>query len=218
MSIGYFHGLALFILEYPMLIKSAEFITSAVRPQQYPVGNLPEFAFAGRSNVGKSSLINTLVSRKKLVLTSSTPGKTRLINFFRVNDAFMFVDLPGYGYARVAEIERRKWRPMIEQYLSGRENLRAVIVILDIRRTPSAEDLQLLDWLGQHEIASVPVITKVDKLSKTAQSRQLKIAADTLRVNPNDWVLFSSKSRLGRDTLWKMILDLAIAPLEDERA
>ncbi len=135
-----------------MLITSAEFVTSAVRPQQYPPADLPEFAFAGRSNVGKSSLINTLVSRKKLVLTSSSPGKTRLINFFRVNDALMFVDLPGYGYARVSEDERRKWRPMIEKYLSGRENLKAVVVILDIRRTPNEEDAQLLHWLARREI------------------------------------------------------------------
>ncbi len=201
-----------------MLIKSAEFITSAAQPQQYPPGDLPEFAFAGRSNVGKSSLINTLVSRKKLVLTSSTPGKTRLINFFCVNDAFMFVDLPGYGYARVSEIERRKWRPMIEQYLSGRENLKAVIVILDIRRTPSAEDLQLLDWLDRNEIASILVVTKADKLSKTAQAKQLQIIADTLQVSPAEWVLFSAKSRLGRDILWKTLVELATAAPEDERA
>ncbi len=201
-----------------MLIKSAEFVTSAVLAKQYPPGDLPEFAFAGRSNVGKSSLINALVSRKKLVLTSSTPGRTRLINFFRVNDTFMFVDLPGYGFARVPEVERRKWRPMIEQYLSERKNLKAVVVILDIRRTPSAEDQQLLDWLDRHEIASVPVVTKVDKLSKTAQAKQLQLIADTLKVNPSDWVFFSSKSRQGRDTLWKVIAELATAPPEDERA
>jgi len=201
-----------------MLIKSAEFVTSAVRPQQYPPGGLPEFAFAGRSNVGKSSLINTLVSRKRLVLTSSTPGKTRLINFFRVNDAFMFVDLPGYGYARVPEIERRKWRPMIDQYLSGRESLKGVIVILDIRRIPCAEDLQLLDWLDRYEIPPVLVVTKADKLSKTAQAKQLQIIADALQMSPGEWVLFSAKSRLGRDTLWKTIAGLARTPPEDERA
>lgn len=201
-----------------MLIKSAEFVTSAVLDKQYPPGDLPEFAFAGRSNVGKSSLINTLVSRKKLVLTSSTPGKTRLINFFRVNGAYMFVDLPGYGFARVPEAERRKWRPMIERYLSERKNLKAVVVILDIRRTPSEEDQQLFDWLDSHEITSVPVVTKIDKLSKTALSKQLQLIADSLKVNANDWVVFSSKTRLGRDTLWKVIAELATAPPEDERA
>ena len=132
-----------------MKIKSAEFVTSAVQPSQYPPEELPEFAFSGRSNVGKSSLINTLVNRKKLVQTSSTPGKTRLVNFFRVNDALMLVDLPGYGYARVSEAERQKWRPMVEQYLSGRKTLKAVIVILDARRDPAKADTQLLDWLAR---------------------------------------------------------------------
>jgi GTP-binding protein len=201
-----------------MLIKSAEFVTSAALAKQYPPEDLPEFAFAGRSNVGKSSLINTLASRKKLVLTSSTPGKTRLINFFRVNGAYMFADLPGYGFARVPEAERRKWRPMIERYLSERKNLKAVVVIMDIRRTPGEEDQQLFDWLDRHEIISVPVVTKIDKLSKTAQAKQLRLIAGTLKVNANDWVVFSSKTRQGRDTLWKVIAELATAPPEDERA
>ena len=201
-----------------MLIKSAEFVISAVRPQQYPAEELPEFAFAGRSNVGKSSLINTLVSRRKLVQTSSTPGKTRLINFFRVNDALMFVDLPGYGYARVSEEERRKWRPMIEQYLSRRENLKAVVLILDIRRTPNEEDAQLLNWLARREIAAVLVVTKADKLSKTSQLKQLKIIAGALETDPDELVLFSAKSRLGRDVLWRTLVELATPAPEDERA
>jgi len=201
-----------------MLIKSAEFVISAVRPQQYPAEELPEFAFAGRSNVGKSSLINTLVSRRKLVQTSSTPGKTRLINFFRVNDALMFVDLPGYGYARVSEEERLKWRPMIEKYLSSRENLKAVVLILDIRRTPNEEDAQLLNWLARREIATVLVVTKTDKLSKTSQAKQLKIIAGALETDPDELVLFSAKSRQGRDVLWRTLVDLATAAPEDERA
>jgi len=201
-----------------MLIKSAEFVISAVRPQQYPAEELPEFAFAGRSNVGKSSLINTLVSRRKLVQTSSTPGKTRLINFFRVNDALMFVDLPGYGYARVSEEERLKWRPMIEKYLSSRENLKAVVLILDIRRTPNEEDVQLLNWLARREIAAVLVVTKTDKLSKTSQAKQLKIIAGALETDPDELVLFSAKSRQGRDVLWRTLVDLATAAPEDERA
>ena len=201
-----------------MLIKSAEFVISAVRPQQYPAEELPEFAFAGRSNVGKSSLINTLVSRRKLVQTSSTPGKTRLINFFRVNDALMFVDLPGYGYARVSEEERRKWRPMIEQYLSRRENLKAVVLILDIRRTPNEEDAQLLNWLARREVAAVLVVTKADKLSKTSQLKQLKIIAGALETDPDELVLFSAKSRLGRDVLWRTLVELATPAPDDERA
>jgi len=200
-----------------MLIKSAEFVISAVRPQQYPAEELPEFAFAGRSNVGKSSLINTLVSRRKLVQTSSTPGKTRLINFFRVNGALMFVDLPGYGYARVSEEERLKWRPMIEKYLSSRENLKAVVLILDIRRTPNEEDAQLLNWLARREIAAVLVVTKADKLSKTSQLKQLKIIAGALETDPDELVLFSAKSRLGRDVLWRTLVELATPAPDDER-
>jgi GTP-binding protein len=201
-----------------MLIKSVEFVTSAVRASQFPATDLPEFAFAGRSNVGKSSLINTLVNRKKLVKTSSTPGKTRLINFFRVNDALMFVDLPGYGYARVPEAERRSWQPMIEGYLAVRENLQAVIVILDMRRTPGAEEIQLLEWLEQRGLTAILVITKSDKLSKTARKKQIQIIADTLSADPEELLVFSSKSRQGWDALWSAIVDLAQPPPEDERA
>lgn len=201
-----------------MMITSAEFVTSAVRPAQYPPPDLPEFAFAGRSNVGKSSLINTLVSRRKLVQTSSTPGKTRLINFFRVNEAFSFVDLPGYGYARVSEEERRRWRPMVEQYLANRDNLKAVVVVLDIRRAPSGEDGQLLQWLERRDMPAVLVATKADKLSKTAQRKQLGIISDALEADLDDIVLFSAKSRQGRDGLWKALLGLAQAPPDDERA
>lgn len=130
----------------------------------------------------------------------------------------MFVDLPGYGFARVPEAERRKWRPMIERYLTERKNLKAVVVIFDIRRTPSAEDHQLLHWLDQNEIITVPVVTKVDKLSKSAQAKQLQLIADTLKMKTSDLVFFSSKSRQGRDTLWKAIAELAAAPPEDVRA
>jgi GTP-binding protein len=201
-----------------MLIKSAEFITSAVRPSQFPAADLPEFAFAGRSNVGKSSLINTLVNRKKLVMTSSTPGKTRLINFFCVNDALLFVDLPGYGFARVPEAERRRWRPMIEGYLTGRPNLKAVVVILDARRTPAGEESQLLEWLAERDIPPILVVTKSDKLSKTDQKKQLQTIALALAVESEELLLFSSKSRQGWDALWKAILMLAEAPPDDETA
>ena len=201
-----------------MLIKSANFVTSAAQPAQFPAPDLPEVAFAGRSNVGKSSLINTLVNRKKLVLTSSTPGKTRLINFFRVNDAFMFVDLPGYGYAKVPHSERRSWRPMIERYLSDRESLKAVVVILDVRRTPGPEEVQLLEWLEVSDIPPVLVVTKADKLSKSARAKQLALIAEAIAVDPHDLLLFSSKTRHGWDALWKAILELTQPPPEDERA
>ncbi|RPJ77279.1 MAG: YihA family ribosome biogenesis GTP-binding protein [Desulfobacteraceae bacterium] len=201
-----------------MLIKSAQFVTSAAQPAQFPAPDLPEVAFAGRSNVGKSSLINTLVNRKKLVLTSSTPGKTRLINFFRVNDAFMFVDLPGYGYAKVSHSERRSWRPMIERYLTDRESLKAVVVILDVRRTPGPEEVQLLKWLEQSDIPPVLVVTKADKLSKSARAKQVGLIAEAIGVDPEELLLFSSKTRHGWDALWKAILELTQAPPEDERA
>lgn len=201
-----------------MLIKSAQFVTSAAQPAQFPAPDLPEVAFAGRSNVGKSSLINTLVNRRKLVLTSSTPGKTRLINFFRVNDAFIFVDLPGYGYAKVPHAERRGWRPMIERYLTGRESLKAVVVILDVRRTPGPEEVQLLAWLEESDIPPVLVVTKADKLSKSARAKQLNLIAAALGVDPEELLLFSSKTRHGWDALWKAILELTQPPPEDERA
>jgi GTP-binding protein len=191
-----------------MKIKSAEFVTSAVRPSQYPSTGLPEIAFAGRSNVGKSSLINTLVNRKHLVKTSSKPGRTQLINFFAVNDAVTLVDLPGYGYARVPESIRKKWGPMVEIYLSKREQLKAVVVIMDIRRTPRTEENDLMNWLSYYKIASIPVITKTDKLSKTKQLKQLKTITEMLGVNKEDAILFSAKTRRGRDDVWEAILTL----------
>ena len=138
-----------------MKITSAEFVTSATKPSQYPPEGLPEIAFAGRSNVGKSSLINVLVNRKRLVKTSSTPGRTQLVNFFDINDSINFVDLPGYGYAKVPASVRKKWGPMIETYLSGRNTLKGVVVIMDIRRTPREEEQNLIDWLGHYSIASI---------------------------------------------------------------
>ncbi len=130
-----------------MIVKSADFVTSAVKPSQYPEALHPEAAFAGRSNVGKSSLINTLVNRKRLVKTSATPGRTQLINFFTVNDRLSLVDLPGYGYAKVPASVRRKWGPMIETYLKGRETLKAVVLIMDVRRIPGIEEQNFIDWL-----------------------------------------------------------------------
>lgn len=188
-----------------MNIKSAEFVTSATKPAQYPMEGLPEIAFAGRSNVGKSSLINILVNRKHLVKTSSTPGRTQTINFFDINKNFIFVDLPGYGYARVPEAVKKKWGPMIETYLSGRRTLKAVVVIMDIRRTPRKEEQNLIAWLEHYSIAKILVLTKADKLSKNRQERQRAANAETLRVYKENLILFSAKSRLGRDDLWLAI-------------
>ena len=199
-----------------MQIKSAEFITSATKPSQYPPVVLPEVAFAGRSNVGKSSLINTLVNRKHLVKTSSTPGRTQLINFFDINRRMGFVDLPGYGYAKVPVSVRKKWGPMIETYLSDRETLRGVVVIMDIRRIPRQEELNLLAWLNHYAIASILVLTKTDKLSKNKQARQHDLIVRTLERPKNDFILFSAKTRRGRDALWNAIL--ALMETKDSRA
>ena len=191
-----------------MKITSAEFITSATKPSQYPPTAMPEIAFAGRSNVGKSSLINTLVNRKHLVKTSSTPGRTQLINFFDINQRMGFVDLPGYGYAKVPVAVRKKWGPMIETYLSGRETLRGVVVIMDIRRIPGQEELNLLGWLNHYAIAGILVLTKTDKLSKNKQAKQHHLIARALERPKNDFILFSAKTRRGRDTIWNAILSL----------
>jgi GTP-binding protein len=191
-----------------MIVKSAEFIKSAVKPAQYPGEVLPEFAFTGRSNVGKSSLINTLVNRKRLVKTSATPGRTQLINFFLINKTFSFVDLPGYGYAKVPASVRKKWGPMIETYLSTRKTLKGVALIMDIRRFPGIQDLNFIEWLYYYNIPGMLVLTKADKLSKTKRLTQQATIAKALSVDKDDLILFSAKSRLGKDVVWDAIEEL----------
>jgi GTP-binding protein len=188
-----------------LLVKTVEFIKSATKPANYPEGNLPEIAFAGRSNVGKSSLINVLVNRKSLVRTSSTPGRTQLINFFDVNGEFTLVDLPGYGFARVPLAVKKQWGPMMETYLSKRATLRGVVLILDIRRTPVAEDVQMLHWLNAYAVKPIIVITKCDKLSKNERAKQVAIIAQTIGVNKGDLNFFSALSKEGKDEIWARI-------------
>ncbi len=191
-----------------MKILSAEFITSATKPAQYPPVKYPEMAFAGRSNVGKSSLINTLVNRKRLVKTSSTPGRTQLINFFDINNNLTFVDLPGYGYAKVPVSVRKKWGPMIETYLSSRKTLKGVVIIMDIRRHPREEEQNLINWLNHFSIPKVLVLTKTDKLSKTKLLKQQIAIVQALAVEKEDAILFSAKTRRGRDAVWDAISTL----------
>jgi GTP-binding protein len=195
-----------------MFITSAVFVKSAAKPSQYPPAILPEIAFAGRSNVGKSSLINTLIERKRLVKTSSTPGRTRLINFFNINHNITFVDIPGYGYAKVPDSVRKSWGPMIETYLSTRPTLNGVVFILDIRRTPGPAELNLLDWLNHHRIPFVLVLTKSDKLSKAKQKLRKGLIARALFVNDGDLILFSAKSRQGKEAVWRAIMALLNLP------
>ena len=190
-----------------LIIKSAEFVTSAVKKAQYPPEVLPEIAFAGRSNVGKSSLINTLVNRKRLVKTSSTPGRTQLINFFNINNNLTFVDLPGYGYAKVPAAVRKKWGPMIETSLSSRNTLKGVVIILDIRRHPREEEQNLIHWLAHYSIASILVLTKTDKLSRTKVAQQHNAIIRALAMEKEEAILFSAKTRRGRDAIWNAILD-----------
>ena len=188
-----------------MHVTSAEFITSAVKPAHYPPAQLPEVAFAGRSNVGKSSMINTLLNRRHLVKTSATPGHTQLINFFLINQSFVFVDLPGYGYARAPETVRRQWQPMIETYLSSRSTLQAVVLILDIRRRITPAETDLMAYLSHYGVATLPVLTKADKLSRNQQNHQTRLYGQELGLPTPQLVLFSARTRQGRDPLWKRI-------------
>ncbi|RNC69231.1 MAG: YihA family ribosome biogenesis GTP-binding protein [Desulfuromonadales bacterium] len=189
-------------------ITSAEFVTSGTKPAHYPPAELPEVAFAGRSNVGKSSLINVLVNRKSLVRTSSTPGRTQLINFFRVNGNLMLVDLPGYGFAKVPLEVKRQWGPMVETFLSTRENLGCVVLILDIRREPTEEDQLMLQWLRAYDIPVLVVVTKCDKVSKNERAKQTALIARTLGLAREEMAFFSALSKEGRDEVWKRIAEI----------
>ena len=205
---------------FALHIKSAEFITSAAAPGGYPPPGLPEIAFAGRSNVGKSSLINVLVERKALVRTSRTPGRTQLLNFFNINGTLTLVDLPGYGYAEVPVAVKKAWGPMIRTFLEKRSTLRAVVLLFDIRRVPREEDLQLLDWLEELGIPTIPVITKADKVSRNQRTAQLKPIAEATGLDIADFTLFSALKREGRDEVWERIEDAIAAgePLATDAA
>ena len=185
-----------------MKIRSADFILSASSPWQFPPPTLPEIAFAGRSNVGKSTLINSLLNRRKLVKTSSTPGKTQLINFFNINDKFHFVDLPGYGFAKVPENVRKQWQRLIEAYLQERETLRNVVLIVDSRHGPTAQDRQLKDWLDYYERPVLIVASKIDKLKRGQIQKHLKIIRQDLALDTTP-LAHSSLEKGKREEIWK---------------
>jgi len=188
-----------------MKVTSAEFIKSATKPSEYPTGNFPEVAMAGKSNVGKSSLINVLVNRKNLARTSSSPGRTQLINFFRVNGKISLVDLPGYGYSKVPLSVRETWKPMVESYLQTRREIRLVVLILDARRGASPGDLALLDWLDYHGIPCTIALTKADKLSPIERARQKKALTEISLLSEKTLLFFSAVTGEGKDELWKLI-------------
>ncbi len=185
-----------------MEIKQSEFIISAVAPSQYPEDNRVEIAFVGRSNVGKSSLINTLTNRRKLVKVSGTPGKTRLVNFFLINNEFYFVDLPGYGYAKVSKSEKESWGKVIERYLTGRNQLKKVVLLVDSRHKPSQDDVTMYKWIKHYKYNTLIVATKIDKLNKVELRKNLKIIRETLELGADDEILtFSSLNKKGKEEL-----------------
>tara|TARA_B100000945_G_scaffold183407_1_gene147104 strand:- start:925 stop:1506 length:582 start_codon:yes stop_codon:yes gene_type:complete len=187
-----------------MKIHSAEFLLSASTTKEFPAGKLPEIAFAGRSNVGKSTLINSLLNRKKLVKTSATPGKTQLINFFNINKKFYFVDLPGYGYAKVPESVRWKWQNLVETYLSERKNLKNVVLIIDCRHNPTLHDKQLLEWLEYYKRPSLIVASKIDKLKRGQVQKHLQRIKKDLSIESTP-LGHSSVQYCRRDEIWKKL-------------
>jgi GTP-binding protein len=190
-----------------MKVTNAEIVISAVSKKQYPNDGLPEFALAGRSNVGKSSFINKLIQRKNLARTSSKPGKTQTLNFYKVNDLFYFVDVPGYGYAKVSKAERMKWGQMMEEYFTARNTLQAVLLITDVRHTPTADDIQMYDFLKYYELPVMIIATKLDKISQSKRAKHLKQTADTLQIEEGDILIpFSAETGAGKDEAWKALL------------
>jgi len=188
-----------------MKIRSAEFIKAAVDRRGWPRDGMGQVAFVGRSNVGKSSLINRLLNRRGLVKTSSTPGKTREINFFLINGEFYFVDLPGFGYARAPGRVQAGWGPMIEGYLSGCEELRLVVFLLDMRHEPGKNDLLMQDWLTHYNLPRTYVATKADKVSRGNRQRHVGAISGALGLAPDDIIQFSSESGEGKARLWDAI-------------
>lgn len=192
-----------------MKIKNAELERVAVKQSQYPDGDLPEFAFAGRSNVGKSSFINAILSRKKLARTSSTPGKTRTINFYKVNDGIRLVDLPGYGYAKVSKTEKASWSKSINEYLKAREEILEIFLLVDIRHEPTALDKQMYEMILDHGYSGIVIATKSDKISKGQYAKSLNAIAKKLNIKNKDLIIpFSSEKKDMVDEVWFVLEDI----------
>jgi GTP-binding protein len=189
-----------------MKVVSSEIVISAVKPEQYPETELPEFALAGRSNVGKSSFINKMLNRRGLARISSKPGKTQTLNFYLINEILHFVDVPGYGYAKVSKSERAAWGRMIETYFTTREQLRAAVLIVDLRHPPTTDDVMMYDFLKHYEIPCIIIATKADKIPKGKWQKHLKVTRETLELDKNDHiVVFSSETGEGKDEAWSIL-------------
>lgn len=189
-----------------MNVNNVDLIAVAAKKQQYPESFLPEIAFVGKSNVGKSSLINCMVNRKSLARTSSSPGKTRTINFYNIENTLHFVDLPGYGYARASKTEIEKWGKMIEEYLLKREQLKSIILLIDIRHEPSSNDKMMYDWLKHYGYKIIIVATKSDKLKRSQISKHISNIIKSLSLEKNDMLIpFSSENKNGKNELWDII-------------
>ncbi|MBP2026060.1 ribosome biogenesis GTP-binding protein YihA/YsxC [Peptoniphilus stercorisuis] len=199
-----------------MKIKTAELDRVAVKKSQYPDGDLPEFAFAGRSNVGKSSFINAILNRKKLARTSSTPGKTRTINFYKINDALRLVDLPGYGYAKVSKSAKSSWADSINEYLESRDEIYEVFLLVDIRHEPTSLDARMYDFILQNGFTGIVIATKSDKISKGQYAKNINIIAKKLKIKNKDLIVpFSSEKKDMVDEIWFILEDIMKFHKED---
>ena len=197
----------------PLVIKSLEFIGPMATAEGWrPTNELPEVAFAGRSNVGKSSLLNRLVRRKAFARVSNTPGRTREINFFKVNNTFVLADLPGYGYAKISKTRKAEWLPLIEGYLRASTALRGVVQLLDVRHHPSDEDLQMFDFLAEIEVPTIVALTKVDKLKPRDVAKRVHEIAVALRLEDDQMIPFSAETNMGRDDLATALMSLIEQP------
>ncbi|WP_132995428.1 ribosome biogenesis GTP-binding protein YihA/YsxC [Sporanaerobacter acetigenes] len=200
-----------------MKIISSELQAIAGNKSQYPVDNLFEIAFAGKSNVGKSSLINTLVNRNNLARTSGKPGKTQTINFYNINGDFRFVDLPGYGYAKVSKSQREKWAQMIEEYLKFRQNLIEIMLVVDIRHEPGDHDALMYQWIKSYGFNGIVIATKADKISKGQWEKQKTIIQRKLQIENRNFIIpFSAEKRVNLDQVWKAIEEIIMVNKEHQ--
>ena len=192
-----------------MKIVKSDLQAIAVHPKQYPMDQLPEIAFAGRSNVGKSSFINSMINRTNLARTSSKPGKTRTINFYIINDSFRFVDLPGYGYAIASKAEKEKWRQIIEKYLNTRENLKDVVLLVDIRHEPTDLDLMMYQWIKAFGYTGIVIATKADKISRGKIQKHISVIKKKLDMKDSNLVIpYSAQNKMNKERVWSIFKDI----------